>query len=903
MLIISPISKNSSKLYCDTGRVVGVQFIPSPSSLKFSRVKFHQSLRSCPIALGLKAKFGCFSEKKAYFIISHKVILLSLLQLAFLNALQTQELVSSTYLGSISQAEVQAEYGNQMQFGVEMHKIVYETTSLTGQVNTASGLIVLPKLEGQSSTFAFPVLSYQNPPGINNEDAPSNLLADWEKATFWAGQGYVTLCPDYLGYGESRSAHPYLHAASAATSLADFLRASVSFCAQESTLELNGQLFLTGYQEGGHYSIALHRKIEQELSEEFEVTASAPVSAPYDLSGLLLERLSQDSNYLYPAVLPQLLLAYLGQGADSITVSDNVFNTPYLDPINEFHRGERDIIASNLCDIELIYADTGQNDYNMVPNALMNDDTIWMVWRTGPSHNGQADTINGGIRLAKFHKGDNSIRDIEVVRTDIAEANIDTLAIDPVIGDLQDGRVVIFYTKRAQVGVPRWAEVWFKIRYPDGSYSSEKKVVGPYMPEMDKGWMVAGSFQLDDSDNWMLSIYGYNEALAGAHNRTNYNCELLRSNDEGNTWTHLAQLGNGEADGLQYEEPQIKKLSDGRWAALIRRDDTGTISVSYSAPNDPTNWTQPTQKFNGIARPCFVQTNSGEIVVSTRNHVNSLFNTTKFQSEAVYYVSKDVGETWIGPMSIAPNEEGFYMYGCPIEDEADILFIWSYANSDDSTASLYKKTINRQFLESRSFNQKLIELLSNTPTLGILSDSLVERIQSVPNHPLVNYLYSNSVYNWTPSAPTRLFYCDNDKFSPEHSLKADSVMNTNGAPNTMAQEIGAAQGLCDCKSEYLYQVSEFFDAYKVITGTPEFADEKAPQIYVYPNPAFSNLNIKGLKNDAEVLVYNSIGQLLKQVHLYNNEHTISVAGLPNGSYFLMIKMNDQVITQKVIIGR
>lgn len=840
-------------------------------------------------------------------ITSPKAIILSLLQLAFINGLYAQEFISSTFLGSISQADLQAEYGSQMQFGVEMHKIVYSTTGLNDPVDTASGLIVLPRLEGQNNTYAFPLLSYQSPPGINKEDAPSNLLADWEKATFWAGQGYATLCPDYLGYGESKSAHPYLHAESAAASLAGFLQASTFFCAQEET-ELNGQLFLTGYREGGYYSMALQRKIEQELSEEFEVTASAPVSAPFDLSGLLLERLSQDTNYLYPAVLPQLLLAYLGQGADSIIISDGIFSMPFLEPINEFCQGERAIIASNLCDIELIYADTGQNDYNMVPNALMIQDTIWVVWRTGPDHNGQADTINGGVRLVKFYKEDNAIADIEVVRADVAEAVVDTLAIDPVIGDLQDGRIVVFYTKRAKTGVPRWAEIWFKIRYPDGSYSDERKVIGPYMPENNQGWMVAGSFQLDDADGWLLAVYGYSNALAGAHNRTNYNCELLRSTDEGNTWTHLAQLANGETDGFQYEEPQIQKLSDGRWMALIRRDDTGTISVSYSAPNDPANWTRPTQKFNGIARPCFVQTNSGDIVVSTRNHTNSIFSTTKFQSEAVYYVSTDVGETWTGPMSIAPNVEGLFMYGCPVEDEENILFIWSYEDgliySGHGTASVYKKTINKRFLESRSFNQKLIELLNKTPALNILSDSLAERILSVPDDPIVNYLSSNNMYNWTPSAPTRLFYCSSDKFSPEHSLKADSVINANSASNILAQEIGTEQGKCECESENLYEVSDFFDAYKVITSTEQFSGaEDAVNVQIFPNPASSDFTLTGLADDADILLYNSIGQIIKQMHWSPKTPTIGVSGLPNGSYFLMVKTNDQVITQKIIIGK
>jgi Secretory lipase len=44
----------------------------------------------------------------------------------------------------------------------------------------------------------------------------------------------------------------------------------------------NGQLFLTGYSEGGNATMALHHYLE--TKNIFEVTASAPMAGPYDLS-------------------------------------------------------------------------------------------------------------------------------------------------------------------------------------------------------------------------------------------------------------------------------------------------------------------------------------------------------------------------------------------------------------------------------------------------------------------------------------------------------------------------------------------------------------------------------------------------------------------------------------------
>jgi acetyl esterase/lipase len=45
---------------------------------------------------------------------------------------------------------------------------------------------------------------------------------------------------------------------------------------------LDGRLFLTGFSQGGHATMALHRHLESDLPGEFEVTACAPMSGVYD---------------------------------------------------------------------------------------------------------------------------------------------------------------------------------------------------------------------------------------------------------------------------------------------------------------------------------------------------------------------------------------------------------------------------------------------------------------------------------------------------------------------------------------------------------------------------------------------------------------------------------------------
>jgi hypothetical protein len=116
--------------------------------------------------------------------------------------------------------------------------------------------------------------------------------------------------PDYLGLGSSPGFQAYTHAQSEATCVVDALRAGRSLCGSNN-VTLNGQLFLTGYSQGGHVTMAAHRELETSHTNEFTVTASAPCSGPYDLGGVTIEGIL--ANPAYPNVwyFPILLAAYL----------------------------------------------------------------------------------------------------------------------------------------------------------------------------------------------------------------------------------------------------------------------------------------------------------------------------------------------------------------------------------------------------------------------------------------------------------------------------------------------------------------------------------------------------------------------------------------------------------------
>jgi len=123
-----------------------------------------------------------------------------------------------------------------------------------------------------------------------------------------ASMGYFTVVPDYPGFGVSTIMHPYIHAESLVPCVIDFLRASKSY-ASTNQINLDGNVFLTGYSEGGYMSLTTQKAIEEDYSDEFNLTAVAPCAGPYDLKGMF-DTAVLVNIYGNPAYAAYLLTAY-----------------------------------------------------------------------------------------------------------------------------------------------------------------------------------------------------------------------------------------------------------------------------------------------------------------------------------------------------------------------------------------------------------------------------------------------------------------------------------------------------------------------------------------------------------------------------------------------------------------
>jgi pimeloyl-ACP methyl ester carboxylesterase len=181
-------------------------------------------------------------------------------------------------------------------FNVDLYKITYETVDPSGQSTIASAGLAFP----QGGTEAIPVASYQHPTVLRRTEVPSNPESSENLGgVFMAAGGFFTVMPDYLGLGESDLFHPFVLAKPTAIASVDALRAARTF-ARNQSMTTTDELFLLGYSEGGYATMALHRELQQFHSDEFTVTASAPMAGPYDLSGTVLDSILNDETLAQP---------------------------------------------------------------------------------------------------------------------------------------------------------------------------------------------------------------------------------------------------------------------------------------------------------------------------------------------------------------------------------------------------------------------------------------------------------------------------------------------------------------------------------------------------------------------------------------------------------------------------
>jgi pimeloyl-ACP methyl ester carboxylesterase len=303
-----------------------------------------------------------------------------------LSSLQAQNLVSITPIDTSSAAFLNFFAMGRAQYDVVTYKVVYNTVEADGTTpTTASGALCLPL----TSCDSVGLLNYSHGTVLRRNDVPSRNNLESTIGKVSASAGYAVTMPDYLGLGDNPGIHPYLHANSQATSAIDLMRAAREFITDSiSAISLSGQVLLTGYSQGGHAAMGTAKYIQDNnLFSEFDLTAIAPASGPYNLAGSQSTVFVDDLPYSNPGYVVYLLLGMNRAYGNIFNDVSEILKSPYDTLIPPFFNGNFDMDTVNSllpARISLYLEDTVLQ--NFVSDTVGQTHPIWQALNLNSNH-------------------------------------------------------------------------------------------------------------------------------------------------------------------------------------------------------------------------------------------------------------------------------------------------------------------------------------------------------------------------------------------------------------------------------------------------------------------------------------------------------------------------------------
>lgn len=215
--------------------------------------------------------------------------------------------------------------------GINFHYMEYNTVGGANEATNATGGIMVPTGTDPACTGARPVLLYSHGTTVEkgfNMASPANSEAGLV-AAMYAAQGWIVVTSNYAGYDASRlTYHPYLNAEQQSNDMVDALRA-----ARKAFPNINandsGKLFLSGYSQGGHVSMATHKAMQTTYASEFKVTASGNMSGPYSLVKTFQTVYAGGVNAGATVFTPMILTSWQKAYGNMYTSPSEVYEAPY----------------------------------------------------------------------------------------------------------------------------------------------------------------------------------------------------------------------------------------------------------------------------------------------------------------------------------------------------------------------------------------------------------------------------------------------------------------------------------------------------------------------------------------------------------------------------------------------
>jgi len=262
--------------------------------------------------------------------------------------------------------------------GMNVYRMVY-LTKIGDEEVEASGLVCVPETPGK-----YPVLSFQNGTNTMHNNAPSVDVTDISYTLIQSisSMGFIVLIPDYPGFGSSAQIpHPYLISEPTVRAIVDMFYALI----EGGELRFPGAMieneyYLLGYSQGGWASLALHRALELDYPDDFNLIGSVCGAGSYNMYNLFLEMISADT-YPMPSYLGYVINAYSAYKQFTNPVTD-ILKEPYATNLSSLYTGNLSLdqinnqlntSISGLFMQDFLDGFVSSPDYSSVRDALVNN--------------------------------------------------------------------------------------------------------------------------------------------------------------------------------------------------------------------------------------------------------------------------------------------------------------------------------------------------------------------------------------------------------------------------------------------------------------------------------------------------------------------------------------------------
>ena len=217
-----------------------------------------------------------------------------------------------------------------------MYHIQYETVGGANEPTTASAVMMVPTGLGANCTGPRPMLLYAHGTTTDRAFTMDNLqnTETLNLVAIFATKGYIVVAPNYAGFDTSTLGyHPYLIADQQSKDMIDALTAARTALplASATLTQDNGQLFITGYSQGGYVAMATQRAMQ---AAGMKVTAAAPMSGPYALAAFVDAVFYGEVNGDAPVSSTLLLTAYQKAYGNIYSDPSEVFESQYASGID-----------------------------------------------------------------------------------------------------------------------------------------------------------------------------------------------------------------------------------------------------------------------------------------------------------------------------------------------------------------------------------------------------------------------------------------------------------------------------------------------------------------------------------------------------------------------------------------